>query len=108
MIHIEPLKKIAYEKYKLNWMSSRGYTLKDINELVMEWSDSKEEIDFEGYVMRHGFHGELWKDYMEFLDEEYQNTSYMESILSEEEFEKYWKKSLITKGEFVSICDEEK
>lgn len=89
------IKKIAYEKYKLDWMLHHGYTLTDlINELDQMQEENLDDsvsqlfIDWEyGF----GFGSEVWVCFDEFIDNEYQDKGYMKQLLNWEEFEKYEK-----------------
>lgn len=91
-IQHKTIRETAYEKYRLSWMLSHGFTLSDLMralhsyqedvfsplpELFCEW-----EIDA-------GFSGSLWVCFREFLDAEYQNEEYMKTLLTEPEFIRY-------------------
>jgi hypothetical protein len=86
------IKKIAYEKYKLDWMLHHGYTLKDfINELSYYIEESNEDlvVVFDVWESDYGFGSEIWVCYQEFLDNEYLDEGYMKQLLTWEEYEKY-------------------
>lgn len=86
------IKKVAYEKYKLDWMLSHGYTLKDlVSELSYYIEESNEDCAtvFDVWESDYGFNGEIWVCYEEFLDNEYQDKEYMQTILSDTEFKQY-------------------
>lgn len=86
------IKKIAYEKYKLDWMLRHGYTLED---LVSELSDCMTEVNedfvvvFDVWESDYGFKSEIWTCFDEFIDNEYQDYGYMKQLLNWEEYEKY-------------------
>ncbi len=86
------IKKIAYEKYKLDWMLRHGYTLED---LVSELSDCMEEANedlvvvFDVWQSDYGFGSEIWACFDEFIDNEYQDSGYMKQLLNHEEYAKY-------------------
>lgn len=86
------IKKIAYEKYKLDWMLRHGYTLED---LVRSLSDCMEEVNedfvvvFDIWESDYGFGSEIWVCFDEFIDNEYQDKGYMKQLLTWEEYEKY-------------------
>lgn len=86
------IRKIAYEKYKLDWMLQHGYTLKD---LVSELSGCMGEEDedlittFDIWESDYGFGSEIWACFDEFIDNEYQDEDYMKQLLNWKEYEKY-------------------
>ena len=79
------IKKIAYEKYKLFWMLEHRYTLLDLVNSVQKYGYSFEEWEEE-----HGFEGEIYAGYHEFLHNEFLNREYIQSILNDEEMKAYW------------------
>lgn len=89
------IKKIAYEKYKLDWLLKHGYTLVD---LVSELDKMQEENPddsvsqlFVDWEYGFGFGSEVWACYQEFLENEYQNIFYMLQLLNWDESEEYKK-----------------
>ena len=86
------IKKIAYEKYKLDWMLRHGYTLEN---LVGSLSDCMEDVNedfvavFDIWESDYGFGSEIWACFDEFIDNEYQDKGYMTQLLNWEEYEKY-------------------
>ena len=89
------IKDIAYEKYQLIWMSDHGYTIENITNLATEWYKALQEDNFESiedfpfaeFLDETGFAGsEIYAAKSEFLEYEYQNVSYMQDLLSREEF----------------------
>ena len=86
------IKKIAYEKYKLDWMLHHGHTLED---LINSLSDCMEEVNedfvvvFDIWESDYGFGSEIWVCFDEFIDNEYQDEGYMKQLLNWEEYKKY-------------------
>lgn len=89
------IKKIAYEKYKLDWMMGHGYTLVDImNELDDMQEDEPDTCVsnlFSDWEYEFGFESEIWACYDEFLECEFDDKDYMRTILNDEEYEYYLK-----------------
>lgn len=88
------IKKIAYEKYKLNWLMEHGYTLADIIrelDVIKEDEEDNDSIEllFDFWEDNYGFSSEIWACYQEFIDNEYQDTDYMKQILTNDEYKKY-------------------
>ena len=86
------IKKIAYEKYKLDWMLHHGYTLKDlVSELSGCMEEEEEELVdvFDIWESDYGFGSEVWASFDEFIDNEYQDESYMKQMLTRSEYQKY-------------------
>jgi len=87
------IKKIAYEKYRLDWMIAHGHS---ITELMKELELMRQEDPecsllslFEDWEYGYGFSSEVWACYDEFLETEYQDASYMKALLTEAEYELY-------------------
>ena len=65
-----------YEKYRLEWMLSHGYSLSDlINRLEVYMFDNTDPNDtlndiFDKWEYDSGFNGELWACYDEWLENE--------------------------------------
>ena len=88
------IKKIAYEKYKLDWLMKHGYTLTDLidklDELKADCEDNiSVELLFDVWEKDYGFSSEIWVCYQEFIDNEYLDAGYMKQLLNWEEYEKY-------------------
>lgn len=77
----EKIKKIAYQKYQMDWLDQHGHTLADL----------KETRIFQKHMEEYGFQGEIWASFEEFLCMEYQDKSYMKGLLTKEEWEEYLK-----------------
>lgn len=85
--------KIAYEKYKLDWMISHGHTLE---ELVHELSIMQKEEDsttvlslYEDWEYEFGFGSEIWACYDEFIECEFLDIDYIKNILTKHEYDIY-------------------
>jgi hypothetical protein len=85
--------EIAYEKYRLDWMLSHGYTLVD---LIAELEKMREEESttslqslFEDWEYGFGFNSEIWVCYEEFMDNEFWDDEYMCELLTTNEFTTY-------------------
>lgn len=87
------IRKIAYEKYKLNWMMEHGYTLADImnelNDMQEEEPDTCVSNLFSDWEYEFGFESEIWACYDEFLEYEFNDKDYMKSLLNEDEYKEY-------------------
>lgn len=77
--------RIAYERYRLDWMIRSGYTLTDLmNHLAAEqWEDESAPVNvlFETWEADCGFSGALWVCYDEFMETEIKDRHYMLSLL---------------------------
>lgn len=92
------IQAVAYEKYKLAWMMKQGISLKDLIEALAEQQREDSSIGenknllaaYKDWDLDVGFgSGSIWVCFDEFLDNEYQDTQFMRSILTEEEFRTY-------------------
>lgn len=92
------IQTVAYEKYKLAWMLRLGFTLDNIIKGLSEQQKVSEEVgekadladSFKNWEMDTGFAGgSIWVCFDEFLENEYRNKEFMQSILTDEEFRKY-------------------
>lgn len=88
--------RIAYEKYRLHWMLSHGYTLVDLiqeMQICIDETDEDKATDlnaiFKAWEFNHGFGSEIWACYEEFLENEYQDKEYMRTILDDVDFNQY-------------------
>jgi len=70
----EDVRRLFYSIYQIDWITSRGYSMKD-------------------YCQEHGFNGEMWVYFDEFCQNELMDKDYMQSILHGDDFEKWldWK-----------------
>ena len=87
------IRVVAYRKYQCDWLSSHGYGMKDIFNLVKEWLEEVESNDYEGdfqeYMEEFGFNGCIYACYEEFLEEEFFDRAYMKELLTDKEFFDY-------------------
>ena len=73
-------------------MLHHGFTLED---LVSALSECMEEVNedfvfvFDVWESDYGFRSVIWVCFDEFIDNEYQDKSYMKQLLNWEEYEKY-------------------
>ena len=77
------IRELAYELYKMDWMRRipcgvQMDTLKDYYQETTE--EDREEYTFEDYILEHGYQGQLYACYEEFLRAEYLDESYMRSL----------------------------
>jgi hypothetical protein len=72
-------------------------TVADINAAANEWDldnhfqEDPNTLDFVDYLEEHGFGGQIYASFPEFMDAEYQDEEYMKDILSAKEFDRYQK-----------------
>lgn len=85
---MKDIKRIAYEKYKLDWMIQHGYTLTDLIELLDNYCYGVYD-DFKIWQKDEGFNGDIWASYDEFIDNEHEDEEYMGSLLDVDEFDQY-------------------
>lgn len=94
------ISKIAYEKYKLDWMLSHGHTLKDLiyeldliqSELIQNEMEGESIASmFDDWEYGYGFSSEIWACYDEFLNAEFRDKNYMRSLLNDYEYNCYLK-----------------
>lgn len=88
------IKEKAYQLYKIDWLSSHGYTLDDVLKKV--WTiinhvgfDIEVEADLLDAFEEVGFNGEIYACFDEFIDNEYQDNHYMEYLLGGTESNDY-------------------
>ena len=88
------LKRIAYEKYQLDWLKNHNFSIKDLLQKIEKIPFSRERNIVEDKLDAFeeiGFDGEIYVCFKEFLDNEFQEKDYMKFLLTEEEFEEYKK-----------------
>lgn len=92
----EKFKRSCYEAYKLNWMIAHGYSIKDyLYAIADEDENARAEGDYpEGssidiyedlhdrFESETGFKGSIWACYEEFLENEFADAEYMDTLLS--------------------------
>lgn len=87
----ETIEVTAYKKYKEYWLKERPYSKEFMNQIVSEYLEECKERDdenysFEEYIDEHGYHGECYVCFEEFLMYEYQDDDFMKELLTPEEF----------------------
>ena len=84
---------IAYEKYKEAWVKERNYSPEFLAEIQEAYEEAVREFGspscLEEYIDEHGYGGECYVCFEEFLGAEYQDQEYMKELLTEEEYVKY-------------------
>lgn len=90
------IKETAYEKYQLDWMIQHGHSIRELlgifREAMEKNGSTADSGDYvENYFKAHGFDGERFSCYGEFLEAEYTDTQYMLQLLSKNEFMEYLK-----------------
>lgn len=87
------IKKIAYEKYRLDWMIAHGHSITELMkelELMRQEDPERSLLSlFEDWEYGYGFSSEVWACYDEFLETEYTDAAYMKALLTESEYELY-------------------
>lgn len=98
---MKDIAQIAYEKYQLDWMRRNNCSLEDlINHLDSIWNVWNEEFSYDPenlspggtfatFEEDYGFNGALYVCFDEFINAEYTESDYMESLLNEQEFSLY-------------------
>lgn len=86
--------KIAYEKYRLDWMLRHNHTLTELMEF-MEVAQLDAPTAFASTLFSYwesncGFDGELWVCYEEFLTDEFLDQHYIIPILTDSEVIAYY------------------
>ena len=87
----EEFQKLCYEKYRLDWMLSHGFSLKDLIQQMNENYNENAEEDYRAYKPSHAMsdienntglaNGELWVCFNEFMNYEYKNKDYIGQLL---------------------------
>lgn len=99
----EEFKRRCYELYQLDWLMTHGYSLQDVinvlregyaeccsSNLINQHTDWDEDFDsVEEYFEEQGFNGTMFVCEDEFYDCEYQDTEYMEYLLTEDMLAQY-------------------
>ena len=81
------ISKLCYELYKKDWTDkhiSKERQYEAVRDYYNGLVDSDEEYTFEHYLAEFGYNGELYVCYNEFLNAEYLDKEYMNSLLKEE------------------------
>lgn len=89
------IREKVYERFKLWWMLTHGYTIKDFSELIYQYIEFVEREDdcedtLEDYIQMTGFAGgNIWPCIGEFLECEYQDANLAYLLLDPEEYQAY-------------------
>ena len=93
------IRKIAYNKYQLDWMKQHNFSLSELMTVLTEIQDEDLSVSvdelFDEFEFTIGFRGVVWSSYSEFLDNEYQDEEYMKELLTNEEYTIYKKERMI-------------
>lgn len=86
------IKELAYTLYKLDWMRRISYDRK--RDFVLNYYvDSKIKPTSDATLLdtleEFGFDGELYACFEEFLENEYQDDSYIKELLPDEQYKEY-------------------
>lgn len=95
------IQKIAYEKYQLDWMMQHGHSVAELLDILRKAIEENDMYDItantanfaEEYLEDHGFGGEMYVCYDEFLHSEYTDVKYMQGLLTKKEFLEYLKEN---------------
>lgn len=91
---VEPLRKSAYEAYKIQWLE-RISTQRQLDVILNYIQDTIQEneatpsLTLDEYIQEYGYDSELYACYEEFLESEYKDADYMRELLGDELFEAY-------------------
>lgn len=82
----------SYDAYKLEWMRSQGYTLKDLlDRLQQELDNGAKDISTALIRLERspGFDGQngIWPDKEKFYDNEWQDGDYMQKLLNDNDYD---------------------
>lgn len=108
----ETIDVIAYKKYQKDWIECQDFSEEYLNEIKERYKKYKEQYypiscySFHEYIDQFGFDGMCYTGIDEFINAEYQDSVYMNSLLTEEEYEKYlnnvslyvWKDIVLVQG----------
>ena len=90
------IRDIAYEKYRFNWMLSRGFNIETLLESLDNFITEGNYNDnfslnnvFSDWEYECGFNGECYVSYEEFLHNEWEDKNYMFELLNNEEYQMY-------------------
>ena len=74
--------ELCYELYKIDWMKRISAERQaDALKNWFEETDDKNEYTFDSFISEHGYDGELYVCFDEFLDNEYLDREYIEALL---------------------------
>lgn len=109
------IRQKTYSMYQMEWMLRHGITLANIDEMVSELfrlkaQDPEDKTTFSEYIEEYGFSEMIWVCFEEFLECEYQDASYVKTLLSDGDYAVYLqdRKSLDARSESVRKTEQEK
>ena len=76
----EKFKRFCYDLYKLDWVNGHVSIELQLDTRV-KWFNEDGETPFEQWVEEHGYEGQIYVGYAEFLDTEFLSPEYMEYLL---------------------------
>lgn len=89
------LHETLYEAYRVQWMLTHGFglssLLNELDDLVKENEDANitPKMAFQEFE-DIGFNGQLWVCFDEFMQNEYQDRTYIENLINTIPFSNYW------------------
>lgn len=90
------IRELAYTIYKINWM--RHISAEQMSDIVKDYFDECQSLRDEGimpdqtldeYIEERGFSGQIYVCFDEFMQSEYKDREYIQSLLSESQFKQY-------------------
>lgn len=83
---VSNIRELIYERYKLHWMATHGYSLSQMVEELQNLSDESADGDsvtelFDEWELMHGFGGAIWSGQSEFFDNEYKEPAVISPLL---------------------------
>lgn len=83
---VSNIRELVYERYKLHWMATHGYSLSQMIEALQSLSDESADGDsvtelFDEWELMHGFGGAIWPGQSEFFANEYRDMEIISPLL---------------------------
>lgn len=82
---VQKVRRIAYERYQLQWMMDHGFSMNDLFLVSQIWAEGLEDdpdTSFQDFLEEGGIgQGSLWVCFDEFMDAEYREREYMTKLL---------------------------
>ncbi len=80
------IRELIYERYKLHWMATHGYSLSQMISELQSLSDENADGDsvtelFDEWELMHGFGGAIWPSQGEFFANEYKDPAVISPLL---------------------------
>lgn len=90
----QTIRKLSYELYKIDWKKNHNITyekeMNNIKDYYKGLVDEDSEYTYEDYLDEFGYNGEIYACFDEFMDMEYEDEEYMQTLLNDKElFKKY-------------------